>query len=299
MRTLVALPDHQFYLWQMLVQIQHFQERGELGEVDYLLYHSGKKPSDKARAIADGTGARLHFWRDPRHQFDYNPMMKPWLIARYLEKYPEQRVHRFHYVDPDVMFTQPADFYDQAPSWAGSPTDSYTGPGYLRSHGEDLWNDLCAIAGVPSEAAARVPGAGAQWVVADTDAQFWDDVSETSLKMFHRCLRQKQAPGQQFKVQAWCAEMYATQLVALAYGFPVYPDPALAFLWANGPAADWDNFGYFHNAGLPVPNGIDFCKGEHQVSPFRKNLYVDPGSASYHYLKLVQRTEQNWPELIW
>lgn len=295
MKIIIPTVDHQFYLWQMLVQIQHFAERGELDEVTWVVGYSGV-PTSRVQMLRKGTGADIRLVEDRRRQRSYAPSLKPWLMARLLEDEP---LDRFHYLDPDVLLTQDRDYYEEIPSWSGSPTDNYTGPDYLRSHGEDLWEDLCEIAGADADPAAKVYGAGAQWVVGESDSQFWDEVAEASTLMAKRCQRQPKQPGQQYPVQSWCAEMYATQLTALAYGFPVRPDPTMQFLWANGPIDLWDEVGYFHNAGVPSPNGRDFCKSVYQTSPFGKSIVVSEESASYHYLELVRRTEQNWPKLLW
>lgn len=299
MKTLVATSDHPFYLWQVLVQIEHFKERGTLEDAHYLLYHQGPDPSPLALQIARETGAKMYFWRDPRVRKEYDPAMKPWLIGAYFRQFPGEVSKRYQYLDPDVMVIQDPEFYREIPAWSASCTDGYTGPGYLRGHGEDLWVDLCDLAGVAPEVAAKVPGVGAQWIVQDADAQFWFDVATTSEQMWQRCKAQPKQEGQQYQVQAWCAEMYATQLLALAYGFPVRSDPAMDFIWANGPAEAWSDFGYFHDAGIPEPNGRDFCKGEHQSSPFRTPLVVDPVSASSRYVDLIRRTVDSYPSVIW
>ncbi len=70
--------------------------------------------------------------------------------------------------------------------------------------------------------------------------------------------------------------------------------------WANSHAADWGTSrAYFHDAGQPTENGRDFCKITWQSSPFRKEITVSPESASWHYLQLVRRTEEMFPDLVW
>lgn len=299
MNVLVATSDHPFYLWQVLVQIEHFRERGTLSGAHWLLYHQGEYPSPLAKRIARETNANFHFWRDVRRVKEYDPAMKPWLLGAYFRDHPEDVGKRFQYIDPDVMVIQEPEFYDEIPAWSASCTDSYTGPGYLRSHGENLWRDLCAIAGADACAAEKVLGVGAQWIIQDADADFWFDVSVASEQMWLRCKAQPRAEGQQYQVQAWCAEMYATQLLALAYGFPVRSDPAMSFLWANGEVSEWDDHGYFHDAGVNTENGRDFCKISHQSSPFRTPLAVNPASASSRYVDLIRRTVSTYPSVLW
>ena len=45
--------------------------------------------------------------------------MKPWLMGRFFEQFPEETSSVYNYLDPDCVFTRPMDF---APFVAGDDT---------------------------------------------------------------------------------------------------------------------------------------------------------------------------------
>lgn len=296
MRVVVATADHDYYLWQAVVQAVSMNDLGF--SPDLLVYHQRHRPSSRLMHL-DLPG-RVWTWRDPRPSRDkiYNPAMKPWLLARFLEAVPDAQP--FYYLDPDCIFTHRPEV--DPPGWHGSDTDWYTGPGYIRSKGEGLWVDLCRMVNVDPQVAAGYPGIGAQYVIDGTTPRFWDEVARLSTRAY-RFMRETAGmyhpPGHDHPVQAWCAEMYVTQLLAIREGFEPVPDPAMSFLWANGPASEWDQHMFFHDAGVEKENGRDFCKISHQRSPWGKDLPVHPDSASARYVDLIRSVEERYPELTW
>lgn len=298
MRVVVATADHHYYLWQALVQAHSMDLLGF--QTDLLVYHQPQGPSKRLMALRDSMPATVRVWRDPRPSYDkvYNPAMKAWLLARFLEAVPDAQP--FYYLDPDAIFTHRPE--DHPGAWHGSDTDWYTGPGYLKSKGEGLWVDLCRIVGVNPEQAATFRGIGAQYVIDGTTSEFWDDVARLSVEAYRHMVKTAKKyhpPTEQYPVQAWCAEMYVTQLVAIREGHAPVADPAMSFLWANGPSTEWDDHMFFHDAGVGQENGRDFCKITHQRSPWGKQLEVHPDSASSRYADLIRDVEQRRPDLIW
>lgn len=299
MRVVVATADHEYYLWQALVQAYAMDTLGI--EMDLLVYHQRGGPSQRLTALREAMpGATVWTWQDPRPARDkvYNPSMKAWLLARYLEARPDAQP--FYYLDPDCIFTKAPE--EHPAPWHGSDTDWYTGPGYIKSKGEGLWLDLCSLVGVDQERAATYRGIGAQYVIAGTTPRFWDDVARLSLEAYRHMVTtaKKYHPAtEQYPVQAWCAEMYVTQLLAIREGLEPPADEAMSFLWANGPASEWDQHMFFHDAGVEKENGRDFCKISHQQSPWGKALEVHPESASARYVDHIRATEEQHPDLIW
>ena len=150
MEFLIPLPDHQYYLWQMLVQVAHFRELGYEQDAHYLVVYFDQ-PSQTLRRLFESDELRcyIHAYPDTRADRGYSASMKPWLLGQYFDQFPEQVSKVHNYLDPDVMFTHPMDFtpFEQHDGrWYGSDTRSYTGAQYIREKGEQLFLDLCAIA---------------------------------------------------------------------------------------------------------------------------------------------------------
>ena len=287
---LVPLPDHPYYLWQALVQAVYLRERG--WPVAYLVYCQGS-PSDRLRALMGAGLADWHVWPDCRTVKDYNAAMKPWLVGKYLTAHPD--AGSVLVLDPDALPLRP--WPDAVPGvLLGTDTDSYTGPAYLQSKG--AWGPLCDMVGVDPDHAARFPGVGAQYV-ADLPGHWWEGVSDLSVEAF-RLLSAIPAPeGDPHPVQAWCAEMYVTQLAAIRDGIEPVAGAGMGMVWANGSRAGWGSEGFFHDAGQTVEDGRHFCKITHQSSPWGKPLPVDPDSASALYVDLIRRVAGEHPGLVW
>lgn len=284
----VSTSDHPYYLWQALVQAVELDRLGI--DATYLIY-TRRGPSDTLLAIADSGLGTWHVWEDWRTRRDYNPAMKPGLVARWLTEHPEQADQPFALIDPDAIPTRPIDVEVSATSWKGTDTDSYTGPAYLRSK-RGVWLMLCELVGVDPAVADR-PGVGAQVVAVGQPAEFWQTIADKSVEAYKR-LRLSRTD-----VQTWCAEMYVTALEAARRGIELTADPSLSMVWANGPADGWETEGFFHDAGVTTQNGRDFCKGSYQASPWVKPIEVSAASASARYVALIEQVARLRPDLVW
>lgn len=286
---LIPLSDHPYYLWQALTQAVEMR-RLQL-PATYLVYTQGAAPSDRLRRIMDAGLADWHVWTDWRTEKVYNAAMKPALVGAWLTAHPEHEATQLTIIDPDCIPTRAPAGDVTATRWVGTDTDSYSGPGYLRSK-PGVWEMLCDLVGVDPDRADR-PGVGAQVTATGQPGEFWTTVAEKSVAAYHAM----QASGTD--VQAWCAEMYVTALECARRGIDLDPDPAYAMTWANGPASGWHDSGFHHSAGVTADNGRDFCKISHQVSPWGKPLTVHPDSASARYVDLIRAVEEQHPDLIW
>lgn len=286
----VPLSDHPYYLWQALVQSVYLRERG--WPPTFLVYCQGR-PSDRLRALMGAGLADWHVWADWRTDQSYNAAMKPWLVGRYLTAHPDTGPVLI--LDPDALPLRP--WPDALPGVLhGTDTDSYTGPNYLRTKG--AWEPLCALVGVDPDHAATLPGIGAQYVTTAPGA-WWEGVAELSVEAY-RMLSAIPAPeGDPYPVQAWCAEMYVTQLAAIRDGIEPRTEPSMGMVWANGLRTGWESAGFFHDAGQTVEDGRHFCKITHQSSPWGKPLAVSPESSSAPYVDLIRRTAEQYPDLVW
>lgn len=308
MQFLIPVPDNKYYLWQMLVQIAHFREIGYEEDVHYLVAYNDP-PSIHLRDFFESEDLKcyIHAYPDTREDRSYSASMKPWLLGQFYGQFPEAEGMVFNYLDPDVMFTGPMDFspYEAHDGrWYGSDTRSYTGAQYIREKGEQLFLDLCDIAGAdPGDVLAHDHNSiGAQYFIKDAGADFWSDVEKASVRAFKHMVEtadRYHPEGHQHPIQAWCAEMYMQQFITVRAGFTPIASPELDFHWAIHDVAAWDSKPYFHNAGQVTEDGTHFCKISWVESPFNKEITVSPQSASSKYVDLIRRTEATFPTLVW
>ncbi len=307
-KIIVPSVDKSYYNWQLLVQYQSFVEHGYEEDVIYLVTY-WDKPSPELQSIIDSPRikAKIILYNDERTITNYSANLKPWSLYKYFKDYPAEVRNVFVLLDADVIFPKPFDFEpfkNIVHKFYGSDTESYTGVGYIKSKGESLFYELCEIAEMNPALLEQKRGweVGAQFIFQGADHNFWYEVYEKSSHMYKYMVEtaDKYKPeGHEFSIQAWCSELYETQWVAMKYGFEPEVTPLMSFSWYNWPIHDWDVHPIWHNAGGAAENGKDFCKVTHQISPFKKEIYVSPESISYKYLELIRRTEENFPELIW
>lgn len=301
----MSLPAVDFYLWQAVVQKWALNRLG--WDVTYLVYYTTAKPPPRLAKLA--SVAEVEAWPDWRttEEHGYNPAMKPWLVGKWLERYPERADQPLVLMDPDVVPTGATRMPDPTPTtWWGTDTDWYTGPGYLQSKGDGVWRGLCDIVGVDPDEAAQWPGIGAQYAFVGQPAEFWSTVAVKSVEAYNWMVK----TAKQFTpvlpdgtkglpVQAWCSEMYVMQLEMIRRGIEPTARPEMDMVWANGPAADWERAGFFHDAGIVDPEPGHFHKQSFQVSPWGRRKAVSPDSASARYVDLIREVEVAWPKAIW
>lgn len=305
MRAVVPLPAVDFYIWQAVVQRYALSQLG--WDVTYLVYYTTRRPPPRLAKLS--AVAEVEAWEDWRTAdlHGYNPSMKPWLVGKWLERYPHHIDKPLLLMDPDVVPTGVHEMPTPEPMrWWGTDTDSYTGPGYLRSKGEGMWRGLCDIVGVAADEAARHPGIGAQYTFTGAAPEFWSTVAEKSVEAYTFMQRTAKEFTPLFPdgtrglpVQAWCSEMYVMQLEMIRRGIEPRMSDAMEMVWANGPASDWDRVGFFHDAGIVDPEPGHFHKQTYQVSPWKKRLAVDASSASARYVELIREVGRAWPKSIW
>lgn len=295
MRVVVPMPDAPYYLWQALVQAAHMEKLG-MDDVHYLVYYSFR-PSLKVRKMAEALPATFHFYEDSNmgQREGYDPAMKPLLVGLWMAEDRERENVPFLYLDPDAVLTRvPASW--PAP-WHASDTDSYVGPDYIRSKGDELFIEMCRIVGVDPKDAVNASGIGAQYIIGGTTAEFWRRVALDSVRVYHLCL----GDTSDHPIQAWCAEMYVTWMAAVRDGLDPRADESMKFMWANHDLSGWSDPDtmFYHNAGVIEENGEHFCKLSWQSSPFRSEIAVSSKSASRAYVDLIREAEECYPDLIW
>lgn len=305
MRAVVPLPAVDFYLWQAIVQRFALKRLG--WDVTYLVYYTTAKPPPRLKKLSEV--ADVEAWPDWRRgeQHGYNPAMKPWLVGRMLELHPERIDEPLLLMDPDVIPTGASVMPVPTPTgWWGTDTDSYTGPGYLRSKGEGMWRGLCGIVGVDPDEAAQWPGVGAQYTFVGQPAEFWSTVALKSVEAYRWMVKtaSEYTPNNPdgtvgLPVQAWCSEMYVMQLEMIRRGIAPQVSPQMGMVWANGPVESWQTEGFFHDAGVPEPQPGHFHKQTYQVSPWGKRKMVSPTSASAPYVGLIRDVAAEWPKVVW
>ena len=74
MKFLVAIPDHEYYIWQMLVQINNFRKLGYEQDTIYVFGIRDGKPSDLLMKFINSKDLKCKFYiiHDTRSKKNYS-----------------------------------------------------------------------------------------------------------------------------------------------------------------------------------------------------------------------------------
>lgn len=300
--VIVPTSTNPYYVWQCEVQRCFFEAHGiKATWLMYTVLEENYRTPPEAKAFADRPGVDaiiMDDWRSP-NQLQYNAQQKPALVGKYFQRRPDE-VHNQHLIlDPDALPTMAFSMPTASDTcWWGSDTDHYTGSRYLREKGALAplikrlgMDDILS----PDE---EWVGVGAQYVVTGHDERFWQEVADRSLDAWRWMTNEgpRLSYEGEYPVQAWCAEMYVTQLLAMKHVISLQVSPSMEMAWANEHSDGWRTKGIFHDAGVTSPHPGDFCKLSYQQAPFHREIPpVSHEKAAHRYVEWIRRTEEGIP----
>jgi hypothetical protein len=305
MKILIALPDNNYYVWQIMVQINNFRKMGIENDVIYVVgKHRGCQYNSNILKIAADRSIKcnFHFFEDQRKNLKYGVSFRHNILAQFFDKYPFLNKETFLFTDPDVIFTKKMDFtkYENDNIWYLSDTRSYINSDYIKSKGVELFKGMCNIVGVsPSVIEQNDENAGgAQYIMKNVDATFWRKCEKDSELLYEYMVSTSNIYCPKFPIQSWTADMWAVLWNAIYFNHEVKIDKGLDFAWATDSINRWGECQIFHNAGVTENNGILFMKTAHQLSPFNKSIEYSDKFCSYNYVKEIKETEISLKNLI-
>lgn len=304
MKFLVAVPDHQYYIWQVLVQINNFRKMGIEQDTVYVFGIFNGKPSDLLMSLVNSKNIKARFYliHDTRDKKGYSSSLRPYILSQFYSIYGF-RERTICYLDPDVVFTKPLDFsqFEKDDTWYVSDTISYIGSEYIKSKSPELFKRMCEIVGVNPTIidSHNQNSGGAQYIMKGVGAGFWNKVYHDCEALYLLMVSTSKDYCPEHPIQAWCADMWAVLWNGWYLDNEIKIHPDLAFCWASDTTNRWDETYIFHNAGVVVNDGNHFSKMHYQISPFHKEVLGKEDSCSYGYIKEIKETEINFPELIY
>jgi hypothetical protein len=304
MKILITLPDCNYYLWQMLVQMNNFKKFGLDSEVTYLI---GKNSIQKSSVLNNimlksNTKCNFYIFNDERQNKKYSPSLRPFLLKRFFENYPEKEKEVYFYSDPDVIFTKKPKLsdYENDNIWYLSDTRTYLNSTYIKSKGEQLFIEMCDIVKIDPKIVENNDdnAGGAQLIIKNTTTKFWEKVENDSEALYAHMINTSGKYNPEFPIQAWTAEMWATLWNAWYFGHETKIVKQLDFSWATDVMKKWKTTNIYHNAGAVIDNGIYFLKTKYQVSPFKQDLNCSDEYCSFNYVKEIKETENNFQNIL-
>lgn len=300
MKFICAQPAIDYYAWQVEVMIDNFIRNGvNPKDIQIVCASYTGKPLDKWHALENKfKDVEFFFYPDYRPIHHYIPSVRPYILHKHWLANPELNDETVFYHDCDIVFTKPFDFSSllEGDTCYISNTISYIGAKYIRSKGEHYLDIMSKIVGIDKEKviAEEANSGGAQYLIKNVDAKFWDRVYKHSERLFSVITAQINMDKPDHAIQIWCADMWAVLWNLWKLDRDVKVIEALDFSWATSPADVWDKHFIYHNAGA-VPGRKDlFYKGSYQGKPpYDITLEsFDPKWCSYKYVQEILKTKE-------
>jgi len=294
MKFICAQPAIPYYSWQVEVMLNNFIKNGiNPNDIHIVSAYYGSIPENWLALKNKNSEVNFFFYQDTREDRSYIPSIYFNLMKQHLQLNPELEKEVLFLHDCDIIFTRPVDFSEMEKDdvWYLSDTVGYIGTQYILSKGEDVYLKMCNVIGIDPEIpkARNADSGGAQHIVKNTTAEYWDKVEKDSIKLYaHLCAEEPKWERSDYPIQKWTAGMWSLLWNAWKFGHETKVDKRLDFCWATDPIYRWKEAPIFHNAGVTDDRKELFFKGGYiNKLPYNevKQEDVDGRFCSYKYVE--------------
>lgn len=226
---------------------------------------------------------------DNRDDISYIPSIKPYLFWQYLKADPAREQETYIYIDSDIIFREWPKWDElgvDSKTWITSDCSGYIGYNYVASRrkGAEIASKMAEICGITLEQLKNTPGGGAQWLIKNPTAAFWERAYHDSNRIYSYFQTVNS------DIQKWTAEMWAPLFGMIREGITVKIDKELDFCRPTDPVEKWDQVKILHNAGV-TGSGDMFFKGQYtDYMPWGENFdYVRKDKATIKYVEAIEK----------
>lgn len=275
---LSAQPDTPYFHWQIEIYMYQFSKYNILDRC-YALMGYTDKPSSAALRLQ--SKYNIVMYEDTRKDKSYVPSIASHLYKKFLRDNKQFKYIFFH--DSDIFLVKMPDFESMLDNMKDSNksfvsnTINYIGFEYIkdcslryRSKYPDLPEldiliKMCDVVDIdPLEVLNRESeSGGAQYLLQNTDFEFWDRVEDISNKLYAMFLEYDKLYPIDNPIQKWTAGMWSCLWLYWMEGYETIVSPELDFSWATGTVDDYDKKNIFHLAGVTCSMKNVFYKGDY------------------------------------
>lgn len=292
-----AQPATLYYGWQLDTMLYSFRDIGiDLNNVHIVC--SFKTPIDPYFFVLEKKyEAKFFYYQDTREQPKYISSIRPHILAKHFEQNNYLENTPIFYHDCDIVLARPLslDKYLNDNINYLSDTISYIGHDYIVSKGKEVLSLMSHIIGICSckVRANQENSGGAQYLLKNITADFWETVEEDSENLFYGLteynkVKKQKEPGYH-ELQIWCADMWALLWNLWKEHKPTKIIKELDFVWPNEPYESIQTKSIIHNAGVVNNENKMFYKRDYVSKLPNLNLYIDENKASYFYYNTVRK----------
>jgi len=302
LRFICAQPAIKYYAWQIEVLINNFIENGiDPNQMDILCAIENNIIPEDFKKLADAYPVRFFFYNDTRENKIYIPSIYFNMMKQHIVAHPEIKNDVLFLHDADIIFTRKPDFSEltNGNTWYISDTRFYINYDYIQCKGNHIYEKMCEIIGIDKliPKLMNTNSGGAQYVVKDTDFEFWDKVEKDSIRLYeyfcsveHLHIKKDQYD---YAIQKWTAGMWSFLWNAWYFGHETLVDKKLEFGWVTNHISDVEKHCILHNAGVTADRKDLFLKSDYMNEfPYGKDIVVNKDNASYYYWQQICKTAE-------
>lgn len=315
-----AQPDVPYFHWQARVYVENFIDKGIKPENIHIIFGTVNKERTPTKESLElkRLGVNVHHYPDDRDKKHYIPSIKPYLIANWLEEYPDYG-EMFFLHDADIVFRQLPDFEKLINDdiCYVSDTIGYIGYNYIMdcckryedkhpsSEKGQLLKEMADVVGLPVEVIKenQENSGGGQYLIKNTDSIVWAKIYYDCARLYDQMLDYQKrfhiSPGE---IQFWTAEMWSLLWNLWFFGHQTKISDDISFSWATDDIRTYEKHNILHMAGVTQDlKNKKFFKGDYiNVNPLeklRENMkhfdYIEPTSATVKYIDIMKNIVQN------
>jgi hypothetical protein len=302
-----AQPDVSYFHWQVEVFINDAIRNGvNPNWIEIIFAYEDNPTKDSIDLARRYPFVRFFFYEKTKiENYGYIPILRPDVLSKHFLRFPDLSNDVIFYHDCDIIFRELPDFDSLSSDsiWYFSDTVSYIGSDYIKSKSNELFVNMCKIAGIDPEIVEfnNKNSGGAQYLMKGIDSNFWLDVMRVSLDLYkymydaeikERASLEQSEIATYNPIQKWCADMWGVLWCGLKRGANIRISEELGFSWATSIGNDeWTKNKIMHNAGITSScNGKLFYKGDYiNKFPWDEDFStIDRNSNSYNYVRAIE-----------
>jgi hypothetical protein len=139
---------------------------------------------------------------------------------------------------------------------------------------------------------------GAQYIVKNTDAKFWEKVEADAVALFDLFIYKEpeyvKKHDHDYPIQKWTAGMWSILWNAWKHGHETNVHDQLNFAWPTYDINMLNQYSIFHNAGVINDESGMFYKNKfYDKLPYFADLKIDKNKASAFYWNEIEETAKN------
>jgi len=310
-----AQPDVSYFHWQIEIYIHNFIEKGispDKIHIVFAMVNGNVEPTKESLGLKK-YGVNIHHYIDNRQDKKYIPSIKPFLISKWLEEFPDNGKCFFLH-DSDIIFRELPNFDTLCNDDIIylSDTIGYIGYEYImdcckryeNKHPQlekgQLLNEMVSVVGLNVECVEcnQNNSGGGQYIIKDTDYLIWDKIYRDSTPLYNQMLDfQKRYPIHPGEIQFWTAEMWSLLWNLWLDGKETIVTEELDFSWATDPISVFNRKPILHMAGVTENlKNKKFYKGEfinsNPIDKLRNDPkyfdYIESNSSTIKYIEIIK-----------